>query len=732
MLSDREGGGWQARTRAAALMYASGGALAGLSMLPGQPVGVHRSGILVVAAVALATALGILATGRHYTLAMSHMTSAAGTVIIATAIWMAGGSYLSALYAMFYIWVALFSVFFYGTKGALAHATLCSAAVALGLAELPPGERVLTWGLVTATLYIVVACYAVIRRYTKRLHRLVEHSGGIVTILDPDLTITYHSALAERILGYGTGELVHRDLLDLVHPEDQDAVRGVLSDAAAESSATTMLECRIRHSDGSWRHVESSVENMLSDASVEGIVLSLRDVTERRRLQEQLAYQAFHDPLTGLANRALFTDRVSRSLKRAANSPQRPGLLFLDLDDFKSVNDSLGHAAGDELLLVVADRLRTSLRAADTVARLGGDEFAVLVDSCQGEEELAHTAQRLLDVLRRAVVLEGHDIVVTPSIGGAVASTGLEKFDDLLRDADAAMYLAKERGKGRYETFQPGMSAQLVRRAQLKSDLRRAVERGELRLVYQPTVDLATGHVRGMEALVRWLHPSLGMLSPAEFIPLAEETGLIVQIGSWVLHEACAQAKRWQRDNPSWPSLLMSVNVSARQLHDDDFVHDVETALRDSGLEPSRLALELTETVVVQDSQGTIQRLQRLKDTGVTIALDDFGTGYSTLSYLQSLPVDLIKVDKSFIDQLANPTGRQHDFMEAVVNLIQSMKLPSVAEGIESEQQAQQLRQLNCEYGQGFLFARPLAAEDVQSWIDEACRTTALAHAAGL
>ena len=724
-MSGRTGGGWRARGRAAALMYASGAALAGLSMLPTPPPEANRGGILIVAGIALAAAVGILASGRHYTTRVSHVTSAAGTAIIASAISMAGGSYLGAVYAMFYIWVMLFSVLFYSRKGALGHATLCSAAVALGLAGLPAEERALTWALLTATLYIIVACDAFMRRDTKRLQGLIEHSGGVVTILNPDLTIAYHSIAAEHILGYGDGELVSRDLLGIVHPDDRNAVRAALEQALGQTE-TGLLECRVRHRDGSWRHVETGVENLLADAAVEGIVLSLRDVTDCNRLQEQLAYQAFHDPLTGLVNRALFTDRVVHALQRLDRSHSRPGVLVLDLDDFKAVNDSLGHAAGDQLLVSVADRLREALRASDTVARLGGDEFAVLVDACDSPRELAETARRLIDALTRPVMIDRHELVISPSIGGAIATTGIEEVSDLLRDADAAMYSAKGLGKGRYEAFEPGMGEEILRRAMLQSDLRRAVDRGELALVYQPIMDLASGTVRGVEALLRWTHPSLGPVAPEEFIPLAERTGAIVQLGRWALLEACAQAARWQRDHPRTPPLLMSVNVSGRQLEDDHFIDDVTATLASTGLEPCLLVLELTESILVTAPEATVERLQRLKSTGVTIALDDFGTGYSTLSYLKTLPVDVIKIDKSFVDDLVDRAEGRHELVEAILGLARSIDLPSVAEGIETEYQARQLKELTCEYGQGYLFSPPLPAVAARAWIDAVGRDHAL------
>lgn len=719
-MADRDAGGWRARGRAAALMYGSGAAVTALSVLPSPPPEANRGGILALAGMAVVAAVVIPMLRGRYTVAVSHVTSVTGTMLVAGVIYMAGGSYLSLLYSMIYIWVVLFAVFFYGTKGALVHASICSGAIALGLAHLSQNERITAWAIATATLFIIVACYHFMQRYSTRLRGLVEHSGGVVTIVDRELRIEYQTPSVERILGYQLDEFASTNLLEVVHPDDREHVLTVLTELARGGRGSTTLECRFRHRDGSWRHAESSVENLLDDGSIDGIVLNIRDVTDRKLLQDQLVHRAFHDPLTGLANRALFADRVEHARAGRGRTSGQLGVLLLDLDDFKSVNDSLGHNAGDTYLVALAERLRACVRPGDTVARLGGDEFAILLPECSDEHGLEAVARRLLDAFGSAVEVEQGEMFASLSIGGVLATTGQEGAEELLRDADAAMYLAKRRGKGRYERFESGMNAPLLRRLQLKSDLRGAVERGELRVLYQPIVSLTNGVAFGVEALARWQHPTLGLVAPAEFIPLAEETGMIADVGRWVLKEACEQGRRWDWVHAALPPLRMMVNVSARQLQDDEFVEDVQTALWESGLAPAKLVLEITESVLLDDVELAVQRLQRLKDVGVTIAIDDFGTGYSGLNYLQELPVDLVKIDKSFIDGLAPEGGKNRPVVDAVIQLVQSLGLRALAEGIEHEDQARHLRQLNCEYGQGYLFSRPVPADVVAAWLETA------------
>jgi len=428
--------------------------------------------------------------------------------------------------------------------------------------------------------------------------------------------------------------------------------------------------------------------------------------------KEHFRHAAFHDSLTGLPNRAMFTEL----LKAEIESSQRRGehmfaVLFLDLDRFKNINDSLGHTHGDLLLVAFAERLERTLRPVDTLARFGGDEFAILLSGMSDATDAVRVAQRIQDELSQPFVLDKNSAFATASIGIALSSSGYERADDILRDADIAMYRAKENGKARYEVFDHGMHARAVSRLQLESDLRQAVEQKEFCVYYQPIVSLQTGRLAGFEALVRWNHPLRGLVSPADFIPVAEETGLIVPIGEWVLNEACARVRQWQIESPSHRSLSLSVNLSARQVAQPDLLDRIKEALENSRLNPHCLKLEITESVVMENAEAAAQMFKQLRSLGVQLSIDDFGTGYSSLSYLHRFPLNYLKIDRSFVSRVT--TDNDNAIVRTISTLARNLGMEVIAEGIETEEQFQQLKMLGCEYGQGYLFSRPVANEGV-------------------
>jgi diguanylate cyclase (GGDEF)-like protein len=439
--------------------------------------------------------------------------------------------------------------------------------------------------------------------------------------------------------------------------------------------------------------------------------LALKD--ENRVLEAKLVHQAFHDSLTGLANRALFRDRVEHALTRCARGGRVATLLF-DLDDFKSVNDSVGHLEGDLLLTAVADRLRRATRGCDTVARIGGDEFAVLLDGIQSREDAMHVLERITQALRMPIPLQGREFTIGASVGVAF-SDGVEQVDELLRNADVAMYSAKDSGKGRHAIFDPSMYATLLERLELEADLRHAVERGQLKVFYQPIVELDSGALTSVEALLRWHHPDRDVGSTAGFISIAEETGLIVPIGRWVLAEACRQGRRWQMEAPDGVTPSISVNVSARQLQEPGFAGDVARILAETEFPADRLILEITESALMANMTEVAERLHELKALGLRLAIDDFGTGYCNLSYLHQFPLDILKIDKSFVTNVA-AAGGDAILASTIVGLATTMKLHTVAEGVEHADQRTQLLSLGCSHGQGYLFAKAVDADTVSGF----------------
>jgi diguanylate cyclase (GGDEF)-like protein/PAS domain S-box-containing protein len=553
-----------------------------------------------------------------------------------------------------------------------------------------------------------------LRRSEERFRSLVQNSVDVNMVVRADGTIAYESAAAERVLGVSPDERLGESALEAIHPEDRDFGERLFADVMRTPGAQVSGEMRARHADGSWRFIEAVLKNLLDDPAVGGVVVNYRDVTPRKGLEEELRRQAFHDSLTGLANRALFADRLEHALARTHRSGQSIAVLFIDLDDFKTVNDSLGHGEGDRLLVAVAERLVGAVRAGDTIARMGGDEFAVLIEDPVEAEAPEVVAQRLLSALEAPFEQGAKELFVHASVGVAASTSRSQTADELLRDADVSMYTAKSNGKNRVEVFVPSMHEAALARFALKADLERAVEREEFALVYQPIMHLATGRVAGVEALLRWHHPRRGLVGPTEFIPVAEETGLIVRLGRWVLEQACSQALAW--DEATSTPLTMSVNVSARQIQAPGFVDDVARVLASTGLAPARLTLELTESVLMQDVEGTASTLDALKALGIRLAIDDFGTGYSSLTYLDRFPIDELKIDRSFVATMTTGPD-QSALVRSILKLSETLHLGTVAEGIEQADQLAELKALGAGMGQGYFFAQPLTPEALTAFL---------------
>jgi diguanylate cyclase (GGDEF)-like protein/PAS domain S-box-containing protein len=534
---------------------------------------------------------------------------------------------------------------------------------------------------------------------------------GMAVVMTDGRFLQVNHSLCE-ILGYSEQGLLRMDFQSIIHPDDLGKHLADVYLLLEGESVTKSIEGRYVHKLGHEVWVLSNL-SLVRDAQGKPlrVLIQVQDITERKRAEAQLHRAAFYDMRTGLPNRTLFTEHLQLAIERTTQHPEHLiAVLFLDVDRFKNVNDSLGHTIGDQLLSLIARRLKNCVRAEDTVARFGGDEFAILLNGITNSIDAVHVAKHVQQRLLQPFNLGGHEVFATASIGIALSSNEHNGPEDLLRDADIAMYRAKAQGNGHHEVFDKMMHARAVSRLQLENDLRRAIERQEFVIHYQPIIRLDTGRLSGFEALIRWQHPERGLIPPAEFIPIAEETEMIIPIGQWVLREACRQTRQWQAQFLGGEPLTISVNLSGKQFMQADLVEYIKHTLRETELEPSCLRLEITESVVMDRFEIAIDMLRQLRSINVQLSIDDFGTGYSSLSYLHRLPVNTLKIDRSFVSRMSE--GNENaEIVRTIITLARNLKMDVVAEGVETGAQCAHLKTLTCEYGQGYLFSRPVEAE---------------------
>ncbi len=561
-----------------------------------------------------------------------------------------------------------------------------------------------------------------LRSSEERFRSLVQHSYDTMIVTGEDGLIRFASPSVSSLIGRTPDEVVGVMSSSFIHPDERERVETQLVSRLSGGEVAERVQFRMAHADGTWRHVEAVVSDLRDRPSVGGYVTNLRDVTDRKEAEEKLEHQALHDPLTGLPNRALLGDRIGQAILRGRRSDAPgPVVMFLDLDRFKLVNDSLGHAAGDKVLVEVADRLKAVMRASDTLARFGGDEFVMLCEQMTDRESLLTVAERVLSALDPPFYIEGKRFQVGASIGAAVVEGDNVSADELLSDADSAMYLAKAKsGRARIQVFDHATRATARHRVHTEEELAQALKHDELVVHYQPIIDLWTRRRVGVEALVRWQHPTRGLLAPSSFLDVAEQTGLIVPLGSWVLRTACAQVRSWNDELSADHQLALSVNLSARQLSEPDLVDEVSSVLVDAGISPRalRLVLELTESLMPADEDDARTHVRQLHRMGVVLAIDDFGTGYSSLQYMRELPIGVVKIDRSFISAIGR-SSRDEAIIRSVVDLAHTLGLTVTAEGVETETQLEFVSEVGCDMAQGFLFGRPEPPEE----IDIHCRT---------
>lgn len=552
----------------------------------------------------------------------------------------------------------------------------------------------------------------------ERFHQAFDHAPIGMALASPEgRWLQVNHSLCE-IVGHSESELLKQNYESLVHPEDLSSFISEINQMLQRKFMTRQVELRFVHKLGHeiWTLLGVSLLSGTQDDDTH-LIFQIQDMTDRKRAERQLLYEAYHDALTGLPNRAWFVEQLEISLKNVKQGEGSLfGVLFLDLDRFKVINDSIGHMYGDQLLVEIAERLRRCLRPGDKVARLGGDEFTILLSDIQDVAEVIEVANRIQKEVAQPFKLSGYETFTTASIGIALSNGGYGKPEDLLRDADTAMYQAKSAGKAQFVIFDKGMHARAMNLLHLETDLRRAIDREEFAIQYQPIVSLKTGKLCGFEALVRWHHPERGLISPDKFISVAEETGLIVPIGKWVLAEACTQMKTWEQYYSSDLPLLMSVNLSSKQFTHSELIEQIIQILQRTGISPRKLKLEITESVVMENVEAASQMLQQLRALGIELSIDDFGTGYSSLSYLHRLPIDTLKIDRSFVSRIQE-NNENKEIVRTILLLAQNLGMGVIAEGVETKEQVEILRELNCEHAQGYFFSKPVDSDSARRLI---------------